>query len=103
MRPDMSKIIVERPRWGHQARYPRGRRENTFARELKSAETAPMRESMSMRRYNDKHLSENLAPLYRFLRGSVGRPWNKVWSELCEHVSPSNAVQKHILGHVFDL
>jgi hypothetical protein len=47
-------------------------------------------------------LSENLSPMFRFLQSQVGRPWNKVHQDLCEHVSFDNAVQKHVLTHVFD-
>lgn len=39
--------------------------------------------------------------MQRFLRSNVGRPWNKVHQDLCEHVSFNNAVQKHVLVHVF--
>jgi hypothetical protein len=38
----------------------------------------------------------------RFLRSNVGRPWNKVHQELCEHVCFDNPVQSHVLTHVFD-
>jgi hypothetical protein len=66
-------------------------------------ENHPSCEPLGSRRYGTKYFSDNLAPLYRFLRGNVGRPWNKVWSELREHVAFENTVQKHILGHVFDV
>lgn len=49
-----------------------------------------------------KTLNEHLGPMRRFLRSRVGRPWNKVHQELCEFVSFDNAVQKHILAHVFE-
>ncbi|MCU0708495.1 MAG: hypothetical protein MUF23_09400 [Pirellula sp.] len=38
----------------------------------------------------------------RFLRSNIGRPWNKVHQELCEHVSFDNAVQAHVLAHIFE-
>lgn len=98
MRPDMPKIAVERPRHGHKDRYPRGHLASHYGPEL---ESHPVRESMSWRRYGTKGFSDNLAPLYRFLQSNVGRPWDKVWSELCEHVSWDSTVQRHILGHVF--
>ena len=49
-----------------------------------------------------KSLNEHLGPMRRFLRSQVGRPWNKVHQDLCEHVSFDNAVQKHVLTHVYD-
>ncbi len=49
---------------------------------------------------NTKSLNENLAPLVRFLRSSCGRPWNDVYSEIRERISPKSAVQLHIWQHV---
>jgi hypothetical protein len=47
-----------------------------------------------------KGLSENLAPLRRYLQSQVGRPWNKVYSEVCERINPNSAVQLHIWQHL---
>jgi hypothetical protein len=98
MRPDMPKIAVERPRFGHADRYPRGSLKSDYGPDL---EDHPRREAMSWRRYGTKGFSDNLAPLYRFLRANVGRPWDRIWSEMCAHISFDNPVQKHVLGHVF--
>ena len=100
MRPDMPKIAVERPRYGHRDRYPRGHLHSQYGHDF---EAHPRHEAMSWRRYGTKSFSDNLAPLYRFLRTNVGRPWNKVWSEMCAHICFDNPVQKHILGHVFGI
>ena len=54
------------------------------------------------RAYAEKSLNENLAPLLRFLRRRVGRPWDRVYAEITERVSGDSAVQRHILEHVFD-
>ena len=48
-----------------------------------------------------KSLNEHLGPMRRFLRSGIGRPWNKVHQELCEHVSFDNAVQAHVLAHIY--
>lgn len=102
MRSDMAKVIVERPRvrlpkldgsW-----YPRGSLENVFQRDF---ELAPKREGMG-RGYREKRLNENLQPLVRFLRSNVGRPWDKVRSEIAAHVRCISAVQKHVLDHLAD-
>jgi hypothetical protein len=53
-------------------------------------------------RGRQKCLNEHLGPMRKFLRSCVGRPWNKVYQELCEHVSLDNAVQNHVLTHIFD-
>jgi hypothetical protein len=47
-----------------------------------------------------KSFTDLLGPLRRFLIGQVGRPWNKVYAELRERISPASTVQIHILGHV---
>ncbi len=93
MRGDMSKVIVERPRWGSRIRTERP--------QLRSPEEAPRCESMGGRsRRRTKQLNENLAPLWRFIRSRVGRPWDEVYSEIRARLSPSNAVQMHVLQHV---
>ena len=62
----------------------------------------PAREALSRSRYGDKQLSENFAPLIRFLRSNVGRPWATVHSEMAKVLAPSNAVQRHVLVHLAD-
>jgi hypothetical protein len=102
MRSDMAKVIVERPRVRWPKRdgswYPRGSLENVFRNDF---ELAPKREGMG-RGYGEKWLNENLQPLVRFLRSNVGRPWDKVRSEIAAHVRCTSAVQKHVLDHLAD-
>jgi hypothetical protein len=47
-------------------------------------------------------LNENLNPLKRYLESQVGRPWDKVWSEVCKNLKPSNTVQQHVRDHIPD-
>jgi len=47
-------------------------------------------------------LNETLNPLKRYLASNVGRPWNKVYSEISEHLKPSSTVQQHVRDHVED-
>ena len=102
MRPDMVKVIVERERAGSIRNYHFARNKKKFA--PKDLEEAVTHEGMTRRhRYfwgNSKSINENLSPLKGFLRSRVGKPWNKVYSELNEFVNPRNAVQKHIRQHV---
>lgn len=101
MREDMDKVIVERPRIG--SRLPS--RKKGYRKYVQKAgiDNLPSREPMLGRwRGRERWLNEHLGPMRRFLRSRVGRPWNKVHQELCEHVSFDNAVQKHVLAHVFD-
>lgn len=101
MRADMDKVIVERPRHGSRERS----RKKGYRKYLQSipVEELPRNEPMLGRWHgHGKWLNEHLGPMRRFLRSNVGRPWNKVHQELCEHVSFANAVQSHVLDHIYD-
>jgi hypothetical protein len=101
MRADMAKVIVERPRFGH--RLPSRKKGYRKYLQKTPIEDLPQRESLlGLWRGKGKWFSEHLSPMYRFLRSNLGRPWNKVHQELCEHVRFDNVVQKHVLTHVWD-
>ena len=92
MREDMDKVIVERPRGGWRVQG-----------DGRPWRNSPERGShLGMRRgyQHPKWLSENLQPLKRWLHKQVHRPWDKVWSELCEGIDRRNTVQAHIFVHV---
>lgn len=92
----MFKVIVERPRIGG-GPTKRHRQANMDPEEL------PTKESMKAPyKYgdNEKTLNENLSPLKRYLNKQVGRPWDKVFSEICEHVDTDSAVKKHVRDHI---
>ena len=93
MRQDMYKIIVERPRKhkGNDARA--ARRRDDF--------DGPTRLGIRAG-YGYRALNENLAPLRRYLQAQVGRPWNKVFSEICAGIDRRNTVQQHIRQHIDD-
>lgn len=100
MRPDMAKVIVERPRTGGGVRRPKGIRKRE---RLALADLLPAREGMRQRWTSwSKHLNEHLSPLRRYLAGQVGRPWNKVHSEISRHLRLDSAVQSHVLDHLDD-
>lgn len=101
MRDDMAKLIVERPRLGGN-RGRKGRQPTTLEKMDERPSKAGMKRAV--KESGDwKQLNENLAPLYRFLRGTVGRRWDSVYSELRQFVKPGNTVQEHILTHVGDV
>jgi hypothetical protein len=55
------------------------------------------------RRWDErKELNEYLNPLVRYLAKNCGRPWDKVYSEICENMDRRGAVQDHIFQHLFD-
>lgn len=96
MREDMAHVIVERPRIK-----PYNRRKG---RRL-DPEHLPAHEGMRRGhawRGDRKELNENLAPLRRYLEQQVGRPWNKVYSEIAMHLRVDSAVQQHVRDHLRD-
>lgn len=102
MRWDMYEVIIERPRVGGRGWGFKGR-EGERMRDLADPEHARTFESTSRHRGGSKHLNENLAPLRRFLRSRVGRPWDAVHSEICATLRLTSAVQKHVLDHLRDM
>lgn len=100
MREDMAKVIVERPRIkGRAWRRPKG-----YKRRLRRAgeDGGPIREGIKRpwAACGGKHLNEHLGPLRRYLDKQVGRPWDKVFSEICAHIHRDSAVQDHVRDHV---
>ena len=98
MRSDMFKVIVERPRLGRQrARSPKLRLDHD-----------PDRHSVGLKRHvaeqfsETKMLNENLSPLRRYLFKQRGRPWSKVYSEICAQLDPSSTVKMHVRDHISD-
>lgn len=102
MRADMAKVIVERPRLGGGVRRPKGCRKREV---LAWRDELPAHEGIR-RRWDrasyQKHFNEHLSPLRRFLQSQVGRPWNKVHSEIASHLRVDSAVQSHVLDHLRD-
>lgn len=91
MRSDMHKIIVERPR----------RSKDLKARALRFRNSLDGPAHLGMRvGYGYRELNENLAPLRRYLHSQVGRPWNKVFGEICSRIDRRNPVQRHIHQHL---
>jgi hypothetical protein len=100
MRKDMSKVIVERPRHNHSARHSRSGRPSV----LEGEDGEPLRARARLgRQRKTKGLNENLAPLRRYLESQVGRPWNKIYSEIAQHLKPTSTVQQHVRDHLCDL
>lgn len=98
MRPDMDKVIVERPRFGSRLRCAR----KGYRKELQRTppDEQPRREGIKWRGGKMKMFNEHLGPLRRYLQSNVGRPWDKVFSEICERIDRGSVVQDHVRDHV---
>jgi hypothetical protein len=101
MRKDMFEVIVERPRrkpWSGPGE-ARARLARAFA-----DDSAPLSGRRAAALAGDrKHLNENLAPLRRFLARQVGRPWRKVFAEICATLDSGSTVKRHVRDHLEDL
>lgn len=95
MRPDMAKVIVERPRY---RRYADGK---GYPYRHASLEDMPEKESMKKRWANRKTFNENLAPLRRWLEKQVGRKWDDVYSDAAKVIKPNSTVREHVKTHLF--
>jgi hypothetical protein len=103
MRSDMKKVVVERPRgqsyvpnrkFGARLRYIP---DHEYEEQPKRVRIS---ESYRDYGYSGKWFTDLLGPLGRFLRSSLGRPWNDVYSELCAGLDKRKATGLHIFQHV---
>lgn len=103
MRPDMKKVVVERPRWGSR------QRNRKFGARLKYVPDHDYDEQPKKPRgfesygVRGKEFTDVLGPLQRFLEKNVGRPWNDVYSEMCACLDKRKATGKHIFDHAMDM
>jgi hypothetical protein len=96
VRSDMHKVVTERPRHGH------GNPSRKWgARVSEDYEGAAFVSSARGRQYaaGPKEFSDFLAPLKRFLQAQVGRPWDKVYSEIRKGV-PAGLHGSHLWSHI---
>src|SRR5687767_11010060 len=103
MRPDMGKVVIERPRAGGGIQYPKG--EKRRLQREGGLENSPKSEHIGRKWKSttySKHFTDVLGPLYRYLLKQVGRPWDKIWSEICEHMPKTNIAIGHVRDHVMD-
>jgi hypothetical protein len=92
----MHKVVTERPRRGHSnpsrkwgGRVPEVYEGQTFISSARRRQYG----------WNSKEFSDFLSPLRRYLRGQVGRPWDKVYSEIRKAV-PNGMHGDHIWLHI---
>lgn len=103
MRPDMHKVVVERPRRGSSNNYhlARGAAKRAGRDPIEDDERRT-KQGMGLphKRGNwAKDLSDNLRPLERWLWAQHRRPWDLVWSEL-SHTIPKGLHRNHIRSHL---
>ena len=105
MRSDMSKVIVERPRFGRGYKFPRGTERHRTPIDADDDTGMPNFEGIKKpwsASGNLKCLNENLQPLKRFLNSRVGQLWNDIYSEIRANLRVDSAVQLHVIQHLED-
>jgi hypothetical protein len=104
MRKDMSKVVIERPRWGHACPNAKTRLRVCHHDEVEKFDDLPQRISGSrskhLGRKGHKSFSDLLGPLQKYLRRQVGRPWNVVHSEMAQTLDRRKVTGQHIFEHV---
>jgi hypothetical protein len=70
-------------------------------RGVRDFDELPKRVSIARDNPRTKWLSENLNPLERLLERRVGRKWDRVYSEIREHVRFDDPIQLHVLQHLW--
>lgn len=85
MRDDMKKVISTPSKVGGYEEGKNRREHNLLHRD---PESLPTKESMTKKHYmhwGGKESRDLTNPVKRFLNKSVGRPWNKIYSEICQN------------------
>jgi hypothetical protein len=98
MRRDMHKLLVEEPRYPPLGN-PKGRRPP------RDPEDWPRHEGMGRPHALSgatRNFGDHLAPLRRYLGKQVGRPWNKVYGEICADLRAGAVLHDHVRNHVRD-
>lgn len=106
MREDFNKQLTERERLGHKRKF--GDHRNAKANKVLDEEMSGGKESIHTRRRHAKgyatgrkSFNENLNPLRSFLHTNLGRPWDKIYSEITSSFDKRKVINNHILEHLF--
>lgn len=98
MRADFTKVLTERPRSGGPSyKDIRKKKDRKKIDEDECGYKEGMRYPYG---YNKKNFTDLIGPLYKFLRSRVGKPWDKVYSEICKNLKGRSTQQQHLLQHL---
>ncbi|HET7716185.1 MAG TPA: hypothetical protein VFK86_11205 [Bauldia sp.] len=98
MRGDLAQVIIERPR--------RGGLERRKGRPPRDADGLPAAEGMRrphVLKRTGKSFNDLFGPIRRYLDKQVGRPWNKVYSEICAPLRAGRLIDDHLKRHIREL
>jgi len=77
--------------------------DRNLLRDLDEQDGGPDRAPMRVRGYDRKEQTDSFSHLRRFMRANIGRPWDKVYSELCAVNDPRNIRGYHVRQHIPDV
>ncbi len=99
----LAEILIERPRGGFRisSRRLKGAHKTLDQLTQEMAEGEGFSPYLIKVRNPTKYLSENLAPLRRFLQAKVGKNWDDTYSDLCRQIDSSTMVGQHVLQHLW--
>jgi len=102
MREDMHKVVVERERHGSWKPGRKWGQRLVFVPNSDYEDQPMFASSARGRQYSgdSKHFSDVLGPLRGFVRSNIGRPWDKVFSELRQGLDVRKVTGLHIFDHV---
>lgn len=102
MRADMHKVVVERPRHGSRMTNRKWGERLAYVPDADYDDQPKFASSARGRQYGygRKGLSDLLGPLEGFLRSNLGRPWDKVFSELRQGLDVRKVTGRHIFDHL---
>ena len=114
MRKDMSKKLVDTRRLGNgrnskNMRYRRERlileeyedEEGNIITDIADSNLCTKKTGIRDQSWDRKQFGENLNPLWRYLQSQVNKNWDKVYSDICEHMDRRSAVGGHIFEHLW--
>lgn len=99
---DWKQVLTTRPRVGG-TRREKSRRFRSQDRKMMQTERydgLSERETKRVGWHNNKEFADLLNPLERWLRKQVGRPWDKVWSEICSVADARSVQGRHVRQHI---
>ena len=100
---NLAKTAIEGGRTGHSKNLRRNSNKELRAKEhayLKAVEKDPEvwdEDEYPTRKFVAKEFSDKLNPMFRYLDSQVGRPWDKVRSEIIEKFDSRTTAGRHIL------
>lgn len=98
----LDKIVIERPRYGsrNKAKKVQGYRKRLYKITQEAQEDGFLQPYL-FKPHKTRILSDNLAPLYCWLRSKVGQPWDDVYSQLCQQLDTKSVIGQHVLDHLW--